>query len=77
VTPHHQRHAVVEIDTFDDLIQFWESLDQPLTHEELRERRHPRTPQVVVVARLITALVMMTIVAGLPTLLRAVGGALA
>ena len=77
MTRHTHAHAVFEPDTYDELIQFWQRLDEPLTQDELVELWHPRTPRILVAARCVAALVIVTILVGLPPLLRAVGGALA
>jgi hypothetical protein len=73
VTVHSYRRAVDELNTYDELIQFWQSLDDPLTCEELRDLWHPRTPRIIVVARCAVAITMVTILVYLPMALRAVG----
>jgi hypothetical protein len=77
VTRHgHRQHAVDEPNTYDELIQLWQSFDEPLTRAELLELWNPRTPHIIVVARWVVAVVVVTILVCLPTLLRAVGGSL-
>jgi hypothetical protein len=70
VTRHSHRLAVDEPDTYEELIQFWQRLDEP------QELRHPRTPHAIVIARWVVALYIVTVLAWLPTMLRAVAGAL-
>jgi hypothetical protein len=76
VTIHRFHHVTDESDTYEDIIRFWQRLDEPLTSAELREFRHPRTAGVVVAARILYALLVLTILVCLPLALRAVGHAL-
>ena len=76
MTRHSHRPAVDEPDTYEALIQFWQSLDEPLAPDEPQDLWHPRTPHTIVIARWVVALSIVTVLAWLPTMLRAVAGAL-
>jgi hypothetical protein len=74
VTQHSHLLVVDEPQTYDEIIQFWRRLDEPLTVDERLERRRRGTPRIVVVARCAFAAFMTTLVVCLPPALRAVGG---
>lgn len=60
--------------TFEDVSQFWQHYDEPLTSEERLRLQHRRTPRVVVIGWCVYGVFCGSILATLPTLLRAVGG---
>ena len=76
MTVHSHPHAADELETYEDVIRFWQSIDEPLSHDELHEFLHPPTPRIVVAARCFYALLVLTILVCLPMALRAAGHAL-
>ena len=74
MTQHSRLLVVDEPQTYEELIEYWRRLDEPLTVDERLALRMRGTPRIVVVARCAVAALMTTIVVGLPPALRAVGG---
>ena len=73
MTRHSHLRGHHDVLTYDELIRLWQSYDEPLTPEELRQLRRRRTPDVLIVARGLAAIVFLTVLVGLPPLLRTVG----
>jgi hypothetical protein len=63
--------------TYEDLIRLWQRIDEPLTRDHMRPRTHSRTPRILVAARCLYAVVVLTTLVFLPMVLRAVGNAMA
>jgi hypothetical protein len=76
VTVHVHRRVADEPNSYEDLIQFWQRLEEPLTQDELHEFWHPRTPGFIVAARCFCAIFVLSTLVCLPTALRIVGHAL-
>jgi hypothetical protein len=76
VTVHSHRRVDDGPHTYEELIDLWQSIDEPRTDDELLNPWRPRTSRTIVLARCVAALTMLTILVCLPTVLRAVGGAL-
>ena len=72
---HTQLRVPADAFTYEQLMLLWQSYDKPLTPDELRRLRRRRTPAIVVVARVVAAMIFLTVLLGLPPLLRTVGGA--
>jgi hypothetical protein len=72
-TPHQGHHGLDEPWIYEDLVELWQTYDEPLSPEELDRIWHPGTPRIVWVARAVLAVVVVTVLVGLPSVLRAVG----
>jgi hypothetical protein len=77
VIVHLRRHVANEPNTYDDLIQLWQSLDDEVSRLELRERRRRTPPRIVVAGWCFYAVFLVTTLICLPLALHAVGQALA
>jgi hypothetical protein len=75
VFTHH--HVAPTPNTYEDLIRLWQRIDEPPSPVELRARARRRTPRILVAARCLYAVVVLTTLVFLPMVLRAVGNATA
>ncbi len=75
MTRHSQLRVPADTLTYEQLVLLWQSYDEPLTPDELRglRVRRRRTPGIIVVARGVAAMIFLTVLVGLPPLLRTVG----
>jgi hypothetical protein len=73
VSLHTARHDLDEPWTYEALIELWRSYDEPVASAELERLWPPATLPIVWLARLVLAAVVVTVLVGLPPLLRVVG----
>jgi hypothetical protein len=76
LTRHGSTFRANEYQTLSDLVLYWESLDEPLTQAELKQHLKRRSPRIVVMARWLLAVFIVSLLVGLPPLVRVVGHAL-
>ena len=71
MTVHSYPRDKDEQNTYEELIEFWQRLDEPLTDHELHQLLHRRTPGIIVAARCFYASFVLITLVFLPFVLRA------